>query len=255
MHATLSLALLTARELVRRKFFYVLAIFGVALVLLSLPLTQLTIGQWQRIVTDVALGGANLVADLLAAILGATLISSDIERRSIYPILAAPISRWSIVCGRFLGLALILAATLGGMALMAQLLMIEIHAHPSLGFYQAWLGLGLEAITVAALALVFSCFSSSLAAAIFSVSFAVIARFTWNLDYFAQASHAESSRLIGHALALVLPNLAQFDFKGAASADLAVAGATVRMAVASTLAYVAFYVWLGGVIFSRRDLK
>ncbi len=101
------------------------------MVLLSLALIQLSVGQWGRIITDVGLGSANLVVDLLAAVLGASVLAADIERRSIYLILAAPVSRWILVLGRFLGLVAVLWLSLFSMAIGVRIMLIVAQATPS----------------------------------------------------------------------------------------------------------------------------
>jgi ABC-type transport system involved in multi-copper enzyme maturation permease subunit len=256
MRQVLALAALTVKELIRRRVFYVLGLFAAGMVLLSLALVQLSIGQWGRLLTDVGLGTANLVLDLLAAILGAAVLASDIERRSIYVVIATPVARWVIVAGRFVGLLMVLLMVLVSMAIGVGLLLVLVAGdRPNLGFYQAWLGIGLECASVAALAILFSSFSSSLLAGIFAVSFVAIGHLTWNLDFFAQRSDSAVTRGIGHAISVALPNLEQFNFKSAASYRLVVERGVVRLAVLSAAAYSAFYLWLAGVSFSRRDLK
>jgi Cu-processing system permease protein len=256
MKQVLALASLTVQELVRRRVFYVLALFGVGMVLLSLVLVHLSIGQWDRLITDVGLGTANLVLDLLAAVLGATVLAADIERRSIYVVIATPVARGVIVVGRFLGLLTVLLMVLVSMALAIGITLALVpRLLPSLGFYQAVLGIGLECASVAALAMFFSSFSSSLLAGIFAVSFVAIGHLTWNLDFFAQRSDSPVTRWIGHGVSLALPNLEQFNFKSAASYRVVVARGVIRLAVLSAAAYSAFFLWLSGVIFSRRDLK
>jgi hypothetical protein len=103
--------------------------------------------------------------------------------------------------------------------------------------------------------MLFSSFSSSLLAGIFAVSFVVIGHLTWNLDFFAQHSDSPVARWVGHGISLALPNLEQFNFKSAATYRMVVARSVVRLAILSAAAYSAFFLWLAGAIFSRRDLK
>jgi Cu-processing system permease protein len=256
MKQALAVATLTVQELIRRRVFYVLGLFAAGMVALSLALVHLTIGQWERLMTDVGLGTANIVLDLLAAILGGSVLAADIERRSIYVIIASPVARWLIVAGRFLGLVAVLTLVLASMAIgVGALLVLVAHVRPGLGFYQAWLGIGLECASIAALAMFFSSFSSSLLAGIFAVSFVSIGHLTWNLDFFAQRSDSPITRWLGHGISLALPNLEQFNFKSAASYRVVVVRSVVQLAALSAAAYSAFFLWLAGVVFSRRDLK
>ncbi len=250
-----TLAALSVRELVRRRLLYVLVVFGAGMILLSLPLVQLSVGQWRRLIVDVGLGTANVVLDLLAAVLGASLIAGDVERRSIYVVIARPIPRWVIVLGRFLGLAVVLAGLLVAMAVGVTVALRIVRAEPGLGLYQAWLGLGLEATVVVSIALVFSSFSSSLLSGLFAISLAVLGHLVSDLSFFSNRAHAPVSRWVGNAVARALPNLEQFNFKAVASYNEVLARSAVTSACWAAFAYVALFVWLASVIFSRTDLK
>src|SRR5277367_198634 len=106
--ALFQIAKLTIRDLIRRRVLVLLALFAGGMVMLSYPLQMLSIGQWQRIVTDVGLAAADLSVSLLAILLGATLIAGDLDKRTLYPLLAKPVSRGTFVAGKYLGLLAII---------------------------------------------------------------------------------------------------------------------------------------------------
>ena len=56
----------------------------------------------------------DLFGTLIAIFIGVGLVSKEIERRSLYPLLAKPLSRDEFFLGKFAGLAFTLLVNLGG---------------------------------------------------------------------------------------------------------------------------------------------
>ena len=251
-----TLARLTVRELTRRRVFYALGLVALLLILLSLVLTELSLGQWGRLIADVGLSSLNLLLDLLAATLGAGLLAGDIERRSIFVVTAAPISRSRIVLGRFIGLALVLWMLLAlASVVIAVTLGTVAHQFPPLPYWFACIALGLECAVVAALAVVFSSFSSSLMAGVFSIAFALLGHLSANLNFFASKSASPVTARVGHSLAMILPNLNQFDFKANATYLDPISPASAANCLLAASIYAAAYISLASLIFTKRDLK
>jgi ABC-type transport system involved in multi-copper enzyme maturation permease subunit len=100
----------TLRELARSKLFYNLVLFSALLIGASIFVAQLTVGEWKRIILDMGLSSIEGVGVLLACLIGVGLVAGEIDRRTIYPTLAKPVTRATFLTARYLGLALTLAA-------------------------------------------------------------------------------------------------------------------------------------------------
>src|SRR5918911_931925 len=105
MRPIIVIALNTFRENLRDKILYNLLFFAVLLISVSILLADLTIMEHIKIVTDMGLAAINLVGVLIAIFVGIGLVSKEIERRTVYTIMARPISRTEFVLGKYLGLA------------------------------------------------------------------------------------------------------------------------------------------------------
>ena len=81
------------RESVRDNVFYNLVLFAVLLVGASILIGQLTAGQDVKIIKDLGLAATSLFGLFIAIFVGIGLVSKEVERRSIYPLLAKPIRR------------------------------------------------------------------------------------------------------------------------------------------------------------------
>src|SRR5262245_25247460 len=95
----------TFRESVRERVLYNLVLFAVLMTLSSLLLGQLSVRQDEKIVKDLGLASIDVFGTLIAMFIGVGLIRKEIERRSLYPLLAKPLSRAEFLLGHVLGLS------------------------------------------------------------------------------------------------------------------------------------------------------
>jgi ABC-type transport system involved in multi-copper enzyme maturation permease subunit len=72
-------------------------------------LADLSMGELTRIIADVGLTAIHLFGVTIAVFLGITLVSQEVERKTIYLILSKPVPRWEFIVGKALGLSLTLA--------------------------------------------------------------------------------------------------------------------------------------------------
>jgi ABC-type transport system involved in multi-copper enzyme maturation permease subunit len=103
-YSIFSLAKLFTNEWLRLKFFQVVIFFGVAFLLLSHLLSTLTFSVQERILCDFGLAGLELGLMLTSILIGSHAVYREIERKTVFVILARPIPRFSIVIGLWLSL-------------------------------------------------------------------------------------------------------------------------------------------------------
>src|SRR5512136_1799625 len=116
MSRLVAVAANTFRETVRERVLYNLVFFAVLMTLSGLLLGQLSIRQDEKIIKDVGLAAMDLFGTLIAIFVGVGLVSKEIERRSLHPLLAKPLGRDEFLVGKFLGLAFTLLVNLTVMA-------------------------------------------------------------------------------------------------------------------------------------------
>jgi ABC-type transport system involved in multi-copper enzyme maturation permease subunit len=246
---------LTVLDLVRRRLLVVLGLFAVAMILLSFPLRVLTTGEWHRVISDVGLGAADLSVTLIAILLGATLVAGDLERRTLYPLLARPLTRSAFVVGKVLGLSLVLAflaAVMGG----GTALMLRLAKEPGMiPLVQATCTIAVGAILVGSLAVMFSSFTSSTLAGIFGLAVVLLGHLTENMAYFGARAQTELSRAILLGFSKALPDLERLNLKTMASHGNTVSWKALALLAAYGFAYSVVATSLGAAVFSRRDLK
>src|SRR5687767_15797543 len=117
MRAVRYIAVNVFRESVRDRVPYNLVIFAILLIGASYLLGQLTAGQDVKIIKDLGLAATSVFGLFIAIFIGIGLVSKEVERRSIYALLAKPISRPQLVFGKYAGLVLTLAVNVAVMTI------------------------------------------------------------------------------------------------------------------------------------------
>jgi ABC-type transport system involved in multi-copper enzyme maturation permease subunit len=255
MHAFV-VATLTVRDLLRRRILALLVLFATALILMSYVLRDLTIGQWQRLITDLGLGAIDFSLTLLAIFVGASLVSGDLDRRTALPLLAKPLSRGSYVCGRFLGLTALLFGLAGAMVLGTALMLVLAHQSGESGYLlQNALTIGVGSMVVGAVAILFSTITSSTLASIAALTMTLGGHLTSNLQYFGQKIQAPLAKAVMLGFVKIVPNLEALNLKDFAAHAQVVPTADVVSRLVYGVAYSAVCVALASLAFARRDLR
>ncbi|MEI7864145.1 MAG: ABC transporter permease subunit [Chthoniobacterales bacterium] len=104
-----AIAGVTWTELVRLKVFYFLIIFSLLVIGNSFFLARFSFEEEFQMLKDIALGAMSIFSALLAILAAATLLPKDLEDRTIYTILAKPVSRAEYLLGKLAGVFLLLA--------------------------------------------------------------------------------------------------------------------------------------------------
>lgn len=106
----------TLTELTRLKVFYVILIFALLLIGNSAFMARLTFQQEFQVLKDIALGAISVLTSLLAVVATARLLPQDLEDRTVYTILAKPVSRFEYLLGKLCGVLVLLAISTAVMA-------------------------------------------------------------------------------------------------------------------------------------------
>ena len=255
MRRVVAVARNTMREVVRERVVVVFALFAVALTGASQVLSPLALGEGRKVVTDFGLAGASLLATLLAVFLGSALLHKEMERRTIYAVMAKPIRRHEFLLGKFLGLwgtiGFLAAGMIGIVAI--QLAVVHQAAGPHL------VGPALLAIAelgiVTAFVVFFSSFTTPGLTALFTVAAVAAGQLAEDLLYFGTHGGSRFLALATEAVYWLLPHLSVFNARGLASHGLAVPPERLAFALAYGGLYMAALLIAAGAIFERREFR
>jgi Cu-processing system permease protein len=253
MRSILALALVTLREALRQKLAVNLLVFAILVMAGSILISELTFGEQYRIIADLTLTSAQLFGTLIAVFLGAATVAGDVKTRVLYPILAKPVGRWQYLLGRYAGLVATLWLNLAVMALTTVVVLMVYLGGPGkvpggpLG--AAFVALAAQLAVVGAVATLFSAFTNTTLASIFTLAIVVSGHFVREMLVFWRG--LAPLRAVG----LLLPNLAALDLKVALVYQQPVALGTLGLSLLHALLYVAVTLALAAAVFGRRDLR
>jgi Cu-processing system permease protein len=119
-----ALAYATLLESARRKDLYVALILSVLMIAAAAVLARFGASGLELFIKDVAMTVINVLSVILTVIFSARQIPEELARRTVYPLLARPITRFDLLFGKFLGafamsiiaLLLFAAVSMGGLA-------------------------------------------------------------------------------------------------------------------------------------------
>jgi len=209
-----AIALNTFREAARIRVLYGILIVVVAFNLGAIVVGELSINEQARVARDMGLAGISLIGSLTAIVLGVILLYGEVQRRTIYAIVTKPIARWEFVVGKYLGMALVLtvlvalftAAMVGLLAYQG----VAVTAAVGKAVLLAWM----EVLTVAAIAVFFSSFSSPFLSGVFALALFAIGRITPDLRNAAKGADAGWIRAVADATLRAVPDLHLFSVSG-----------------------------------------
>jgi ABC-type transport system involved in multi-copper enzyme maturation permease subunit len=244
----------TFRETVRERVLYNLLFFAVIMTLSGLLLGQLSIRQEAKVLKDIGLAAMDLFGTLIAIFIGVGLVSKEIERRSLYPLLVKPLSRGELFLGKFAGLVftLLVNVTVMALGLYATLLAIGEKADPLLlaAIYPIFLGL----VLVVAFAMLFSTVTSSALASVLTFGVVIAGRFS---DVFRNMREVLPGvpPWVSEGLYALIPNFRNFDFKDRVTYGDPVPGDVLLWVTVYALAYASIVLGVGLASFRSRDFQ
>jgi ABC-type transport system involved in multi-copper enzyme maturation permease subunit len=256
------------KESVRDRVPYSMVVFAALLMAASFLISQLTAGQDLKIIKDLGLAAIAAFGLVIAVFIGIGLVAKEVERRSIYALLAKPLSRDELVLGKYLGLVMTLAVNLSAMAVAfyGVLLYMDLTtpAHVKLSWrapaLDPWLLVAIllivgELALVTALALFFSTFSSPLLSAMMTLAMWVAGHFNADLRQFETVLDVAAIVYLAEALYYLIPNLAPVNVRAEVVYGVPVAWSHVALTLAYAAVYIAMLLAAAIALFRRRDFK
>jgi Cu-processing system permease protein len=251
-------ALNTFREAVRDRVLYNLVFFALLMMAAAIAVGQISIGIEQTVIVSLGLSAVSVIGLLISVFIGVALVSKEMDKRTLYALLAKPVRRWEFLLGKFAGLVLTLAVNTAAMALGLLLVMIYVKHSLERGdtavlvaVYFIWLKLAL----IVALALLFSCFTTPLLAILFTVGLYIVGLYVQELRNLPVEVMSPAMAAFTKWLSYLLPNFENFNVMAMAAHGRAVPGELILQNTLYAMIYCAIVLTAAAAAFSRRNLK
>ncbi len=244
----------TFRDARRNKIFYATFAFALLVVANATLFTEVTITELDRILVDAGFAVISVFALLLTVFVGVGIINREIDRKSSYVVVSRSLPRSAYIVGKYLGLLAIVWFATAVLLLVFVAVMVAYKAPVSATLLWAYMGLLGETAVVGAFAVLCSCVASSVVSAFASGVMLVGGHLVENMHAWTSRGAASAlSRTLGNVVYYTLPNLERLSFKTELTYQLPVYGLAPALLYAMT--YVAFFMAIAVVAFSRRDFR
>lgn len=253
MKQTLAIATNTFREAIRDRIFHSLVVFAVLVILSSLILGYVTVGEQARIVMNVGLASIHVFGVLIAISVGTGLVYKEMAKRTIITLLSKPISRHQFLLGKYLGLGMVLAVQLVLMTAVFQGLFSARGGWVSALTYQTvWL-IYVELMVITGVVLLFSTITSPFTGGILSLLFFLIGHSIGELQKYSSTYGKLTDNVLWKVAFSVFPDLERFNLKENALYLKQVTWGFVAETTAYGMLLSAAFVVAAVIVFRQRD--
>ena len=252
-----AIALNTFREAVRDRVLYNLILFALLLVASAPLFSQISIDIERLVLVNVGLSSISVFGVIIAIFIGTGLVSKEIEKKTLYTILARPVRRWEFIAGKYFGLMVTLVVNAAFMTLGFYLALLINQRKLTGGDGRLLIAIYftlLEFIIITAITLLFSSFSTPIFSAVFAFAVFVIGSFGDDLRNFAGLAHG-ATKWATTAAAYLLPDFASLNVISQAAHDQPISSSLILFNTFYALLYAAAVTAGAVLIFEHRDLK
>jgi ABC-type transport system involved in multi-copper enzyme maturation permease subunit len=209
-----TIAVHTFKEAARERVLYNLIVFALLMIGASILMSHISVGIQGIVVINLGLSSISLFGLLMAIFIGIGLVYKEIDRRSIYSILAKPVPRWEFVIGKYAGLCMTILINTSIMTLgfyLALFYQQPIFNRAALYPLGAIYFILLELALVVGIAIFFSSITTPVLSAVFTFCVYVIGHFLSEIKFLGQASQNSLVEKITAFIYYALPNFNNFD--------------------------------------------
>lgn len=252
-----SVASVSFREILREKILYNILVIAVLLLGLGFLASRMTFVRPDRVILDFGISAVGLSLVAIAALIGASLLNREVERRTIFLALSRPISRYQFVAGKYVGLlgVLVLNWSLVSLAFLGILYFsggMEAHSFSVTLF----VGLGLllfQSWIMAGVAVLFSSFSTTSLSAVLAIGIFLIGNNVSQIHAAALRVHSHWGALCVDAIGFAIPNLEYFNLGTKVTYGIPVPARFILIAIGYSLVVSALLVTLAGALIHKKE--
>ncbi len=249
------IALNTLKEISRHKILYALGAFVVFMMGAGLILGSLSLNEQTRLSINFSFTACHIGLVFVSVYFASTLISREIERKTILTLFVKPVSRTQFIIGKFLSLSFVLLLIL----LFLTLFVVFVHfiySRPlSLIVFVAMWGIFLEALILLTLAFFFSVFSSSFLVLVYSVLMFIIGHSAAGIVFFVNQGEGDVfSKWVVTGVVRAFPNFEKLNWRASALYQIPLKDGELVFSSLYAFSWMIFLLIATGILFERKNL-
>ncbi len=241
------------REAIRDRVLRVILGVSLLVIVCSSIIGEISLGEELKMILDLSLGAIDLFGVILCTFIGAALIQKEIEKKTIYTLLARPIHRWEFIFGKYIGMVLTLAVSVFIMGTVLCVFYILMGGTFNINMIGAVFMLFMGLALLNAISILFSCMASSTVSSIATIAVFLVGRSTHHLKSMAIVNDNPIFLKVTMFAYYLLPNFNNFNFKSNAFYSLSISGEMYLYSTVYALVYSFFVLLLASFIFEKRN--
>jgi ABC-type transport system involved in multi-copper enzyme maturation permease subunit len=247
------IALNTFRESIRDKVLITLIIFAVLVMAGSRVIQPLALGEEGKIIKDLGLSAITLFCVLIAILVGGRIVYREVEKRTIYIMLAKPVRRWEFILGKYLGLMMVLVVSLVVMTAAFYAILVILGEGAPLYLLLAVLMTFFELAIITAVAVLFSTFSTPITGAVFTFAVYFVGHLSKDLKLLAAISPSPIVKVASYVFYYALPNLGNFNVRPEVVYGAPLDPSALILSGLYALVYTATLLLVSAAVFNRKE--
>jgi ABC-type transport system involved in multi-copper enzyme maturation permease subunit len=262
------IAVITFKEGLRNRVIYGITLLSIMLLAANVLICNMVLQDVGKVAVDMALSTVSFSGLLLVLFVGINLMAKDLERHTIYMVLARPISRVQYLLGKYLGMVFLLLTSSGvlGGAAIGSIYLIKMSAADY--FPRFSLGMTIVALCfillmlllLTAISFLFSSFAStSFVSFVLTLAVYIIGMSIGSVRELISAQDVvgiEISRITATLVDVayyVFPNLSLFDLKSQAAHNLPIEWSHHLWVLGYWFFYSFLIIFVSSLVFSRKE--
>ncbi len=268
MQAIMLIARMTFKDSIRNRALYGIFFLGMLLFLSSIIITGMFSWELGKVAVELGLSAMSISGLIIIFFFSIQMVSNDLERKTIYLVLARPIEKWQYLVGKYLGLTaiVILSSIVLGLCSLAAIKLSIWLAHAMMPALFNWktLFMAMVYLTLAlmvVLSISFLCVSIAthqFTALLLAIVFYFVGQNVETVKIIIKRQKGLADNVIMQKaidfVSWILPNLSAFDLKTTAAYGLPVSGSYLAIVAIYGLSYILICMILAIWVFQTREL-
>ncbi|MDE5109211.1 MAG: ABC transporter permease [Trichodesmium sp. St17_bin3_1_1] len=241
-------------EAIRDRILYVIGLFALLMVAGVRLIPELSVGTEDKIFLDFGLAAISILGLIVTVFVGTGLVNKEIEKRTVYILVAKPLSRSELIVGKYIGLSSVLAILLIAMTVIYGLILsFSGISYPIGGILVTIIFMFVQLSLLTAVAILFGVFTSSLLATLFTFGIYLMGNLSRDLVKLGDLSDNPGIKKLMMGLYVVLPDLNRFDLKNDAVYGILPSISNLLTNLGYALLYTMLVLSITIAMFARRE--
>ena len=248
------IAVNTFREALRKKTLYILLVVALVAIGTSKFFSFLASQDELKMIKDVSFATIEFFGAILAIFTAIGAVSGEIEKKTIYTLLAKPITRKNFIIGKFVGQSLIILLNAVLISLFFIGLLMFKKSVPDIEIYKSLLLIYIELILIGSITLAIATFATDAFNIIFSFFLFIVGNMTVYLKQLIERTDNIVFKGLGEMLRTIIPNYENFNIRDQVVVGVNVSWKYIGQTSLYGIIYITIAVLIGIYFFQKREV-